>query len=106
MPRSEASRGGCPTRPAQIGEHVLKRQYDLKLKEVDCRKLLSVDKSPLTKREQGKHKRSLEYFASILRFVGVDSRQYGYAGIGKCAARAFRAKPSNRAAARADLGYA
>jgi hypothetical protein len=83
MPKCKESRGGCPTRPAHIGEHILKRQYDLKMKEVDCRKLLSVDKGPLTKGEQGKHRRSLEYFARILRFVGVDSRQCGYAGIGK-----------------------
>jgi len=39
-----------------MGEHILKQRYDLKMKAVDRRKLLGVDKSTLTKWEQGHHK--------------------------------------------------
>jgi transcriptional regulator with XRE-family HTH domain len=53
------------------------------MKAVDGRKLLGVDKSTLTKWEQGKHRRSWEHPARFLRFLGIDSHQRGYAGIGK-----------------------
>jgi len=64
-----------PTHPAHIGEHILKRRFDLKMKAVDCRKLLGVDKSTLTKWEQGKHKPSRRHFARIVRFLGLDSHR-------------------------------
>lgn len=36
-----------PANPRHIGEHVRKRRFDLKMTAVECRKVLSVDKSTL-----------------------------------------------------------
>lgn len=61
-----------PANPRHIGELILKRRYDLKMSAVECRKLLHVDKSTLTKWEQGKHSPSRQKWPKIVQFLGLD----------------------------------
>lgn len=59
-----------PTHPLHIGEQIKKRRFDLKMRAVECRKTLGVDKATLTRWEQGEHKPSREHRAEIARFLG------------------------------------
>jgi DNA-binding transcriptional regulator YiaG len=61
-----------PANPQNIGEQIKKRRFDLKMTAVECQKLLGVDKSTLTKWEQGKHKPRREMRKEIARFLGYD----------------------------------
>jgi DNA-binding transcriptional regulator YiaG len=61
-----------PAHPSHIGEQIKKRRFDLKMTAVECQKILGVDKSTLTKWEQGKHKPSREHLARLDRFLGCD----------------------------------
>jgi DNA-binding XRE family transcriptional regulator len=53
-----------------------KRRFDLKMPAYECQKLLGVDKSTLTKWEQGKHKPSREHCVRIARFLGYHRRPF------------------------------
>ena len=58
-----------PKEPKHIGEHILKRRYDLKMPAVECQKILGVDKSTLCNWEQGKHEPSTENRKKIQWFL-------------------------------------
>ncbi len=61
-----------PAHPRHIGEHIKKRRLDLKMPAVECQKLLGVDKSTLTRWEQGRHKPSRGMRKKITRFLGFN----------------------------------
>jgi DNA-binding transcriptional regulator YiaG len=56
--------------PQHIGEETKKHRFDLKMTAVECRKILGVDKSTLTKWEQGRHEPNEFNRQKILRFLG------------------------------------
>jgi DNA-binding transcriptional regulator YiaG len=59
-----------PAHPRHIAEQIKKRRFDLKMPAVECRKILGVDKSTLTRWEQGRHEPNLKNGARILKFLG------------------------------------
>jgi len=59
-----------PAHPRHIGEHIKKHRFDLKMTAVECRKILGVDKSTLTKWEHGNHKPNRKNHAAIIRYLG------------------------------------
>ena len=61
--------------PSHIGQHVKKRRFDLKMSAAECQRLLGVDKSTLTRWEQGKHNLSGKVREKIVRFLGYDPAQ-------------------------------
>ena len=58
-----------PAHPTHLGEQIKKRRFDLKMTAVECRKLLSVDKSTLLNWEQGRHEPRAENLQKIMRFL-------------------------------------
>jgi len=59
-----------PANPQHIGEQIKKRRFDLKMPAHECQKLLGVDKSTLSKWEQGRHKPNHLIQPKILQFLG------------------------------------
>ena len=60
-----------PANPQHIGEQIKKRRFDLKMTAVECRKILGIDKSTLTKWELGTHKPNTEHNSAIIRFLSL-----------------------------------
>ncbi len=62
----------APTNPAHVGEHIKKRRFELKLKSVDVRRILGVDKGTLTRWERGTHQPSKPFLQKISEFLGFN----------------------------------
>ena len=61
-----------PADPRHIGEQIKKRRFELKMTAVQCRKTLRVDKSTLTKWEQGRHEPNEENLLKIAEFPNAN----------------------------------
>ena len=61
-----------PEHPRHIGDHIKKQRFAQKMSAKECQRILGVDKSTLTKWEQGKHFPAREMRQRIVRFLGYD----------------------------------
>lgn len=71
-----------PENPTTIGEHILKRRFDLKMPAWVCQEILGIDKKTLADWELGKHRPNLAYKAKIIEFLGYEPECGGFAAPG------------------------
>ncbi len=63
-----------PKNPEHIGEKIKKRRYELKMKAVDCQRILGVDKGTLADWESGKHEPVPKMHGRIAKFLADQPR--------------------------------
>jgi DNA-binding transcriptional regulator YiaG len=61
-----------PIKLNHVGDHIKKHRFDLKMKAVECQRILGVDKGTLADWEAGRHTPTMKNWARITNFLGYD----------------------------------